>query len=813
MTELSNFTEYTKQVANVYKSGPTVRDISEQLSAQAESVAAYLLPAGKRRGNKWLAGPVFGEEGESLSVVLNGDRVGRWMDHASTDHHGDLLDLFQLTQSLDKGAAVKAAKDFLGLQDHKPAQTIKPRTAHPSKTQAPNMKPAPDTFRGMKKIHEWAYTRNGQRVGCVARFEDGQGVKQVIPFFRADGKPGIPDGLSVPLYGESGRPYVFVVEGEKCVDSLTQMGLAAITWQGGSGAVYKADWGPLKGKKTIYLLPDNDEPGGKCMAELVKVLQAQDRDRELKMVDLDGLPAKGDIVDWIQARVEGWDGYAPDERIKALKGELREAVKHAIPIEIERIDEKPYMPDESPSKSETGEVLGDFRTHNDLVNQRLTDGPLVGALMQKPTEDNVALAFAENCRGDYVYLHGHGKWFHWGGRRFCCDITGTVRETVRQLARAHNVEGNPAPAKNAFITGVLGVCMTDPTFRRDAADFDGENYLLNCPDATYNLRDMTRHEHDPKDHITLMTAVPPNPKGGERFLKFLQEIFDGDQELIDWVQMALGACLSGAIEDHWLMFWTGGGRNGKNTLGDLVLAILGDYAKAVPAETLMSRKNQEHKTEIMNLKGVRLAVASEIEESDFWSESKLKSLTGDAVLSGRFMRQDFVHFERTHKHLIYGNHRPQLRNVDAALRSRLKIVPFNVSFIGREDAELPAKLWTEAEYVLHWLIEGHKEWMQSGRKIGTCPALEAEADDYFSMQATVETWLEERCRQVTDERSNYEWVQANRLYKDYKDWCEEMGIGARSQPRFGERLQAIGFERVKSNGYRYVGLELRELSY
>ena len=151
------------------------------------------------------------------------------------------------------------------------------------------------------------------------------------------------------------------------------------------------------------------------------------------------------------------------------------------------------------------------------------------------------------------------------------------------------------------------------------------------------------------------------------------EITDGDRELELFIQSALGACLSGATEDHWLLFFTGGGRNGKNTLGDAVQRVLGDYATTVPSETLMAR-HQEHKTEMMNLKGRRLVTSSEVEDGAFWAESKINSVTGDAILSGRYMRQDYVEFPRTHKHLIYGNSRPQLRNITQALRSRLKIV-------------------------------------------------------------------------------------------------------------------------------------------
>ncbi|MCF6225768.1 MAG: phage/plasmid primase, P4 family [Xanthomonadales bacterium] len=457
------------------------------------------------------------------------------------------------------------------------------------------------------------------------------------------------------------------------------------------------------------------------------------------------------------------------------------------------------------------ETFGDEADNNtNLITSRLTDSPVVGALMQKPTEDSVTLAFAEKYKNEYIYLHGRGKWFLWDGNRWQVDKRGEVFESFRNLARAYNTTGNASAAKHSFIRGCSKIAESDPRLARLASDFDGDNYLLNCPDGTYNLLTGDKHEHNPADNITLMTTVSPSIKGDPLFLRFLDEVFDGDNELIDWLQIALGACLSGAIEDHWIMFWIGSGRNGKNTLGDLVMRVLGDYAKAIPADTLMSKRNSEHKTEIVNLKGCRLAVASETEEGDFWAESKLKSLTGDAMLSGRYMRSDFIHFRRTHKHLIYGNHRPQLRSLDQAMRSRLKVVPFNVSFVGREDARLPEKLWNESGFVLHWLIDGHLKWIEQGRKVGTCKAINDEVTEYFSMQMTVDNWISERCLEIVDDgRPIYQWHKASELYESFKNWCQDGGVGVPSMTRFGEKLKSLGHEKGVSSGIRYIGLLLK----
>jgi putative DNA primase/helicase len=325
--------------------------------------------------------------------------------------------------------------------------------------------------------------------------------------------------------------------------------------------------------------------------------------------------------------------------------------------------------------------------------------------------------------------------------------------------------------------------------------------MLNTPSGCVDLRTGDIRQAQPEDLFTKITPVSPSREGGEVFLQFMKEITNGDQELIEFHQISLGACLSGAVESHWMLFWIGSGRNGKNTLGDAVQFIFGDYAKKIVSSVLMSKTHEAHPAEIAQLDGCRLATSSEVEDGAFWHESKINEVTGDATLSARFMGQNFFEFKRTHKHLIYGNHRPQLRSITPAIRSRIKIVPFPASFIGREDATLPAKLRECAPFILQWLIDGHCKWLAAGRKLPSCQAIERESSDYFESQSTVELWIAEMLEQHQDvsEKSGV-------LYKNYQDWKLARGESPVSATRWAETM-GKKFPKVKSHGYmRYQGV-------
>jgi putative DNA primase/helicase len=433
------------------------------------------------------------------------------------------------------------------------------------------------------------------------------------------------------------------------------------------------------------------------------------------------------------------------------------------------------------------------------------------SLLQQKTQDSVALVFELKQAGKLLYNHSRGQWMEWDGTRWKYEATLKAFDFTRNLARALNFGGASSSMGSAsFCGGVEKFSQASRTFAVEGNQFDRDNYLLNTPSGTIDLRTGQMRPHEQADMITKCTlAAPDAVSDGATFQKFMLEITEGDEELIQFHQVSLGAILSGAVEDHWMLFWTGEGRNGKNTLGELVEEAIGDYARKIASSVLMAKPNEGHLAELAQLQGVRIAISSEINDGDHWHESRIKELTGDATINARFMRQDHFTFQRTQKHLIYGNHRPQLRSVDSAIRSRIKIVPFKASFLGREDKDLPRRLREEIGYVLQWLIDGHIKWLEAGKKLPPCAAVDAESADYFASQSTPEMWLSERCEILTaDDRPALHLPGSGDLYRDYSDWKKARGEQPISQTRWAQGVMR-GFEKVKTNqGLRYRGLRL-----
>ncbi|MBT9096405.1 DUF3987 domain-containing protein [Methylovulum psychrotolerans] len=201
----------------------------------------------------------------------------------------------------------------------------------------------PQTYNGKPLIHAWPYLdRQGKIIGIVGRYQDGSGKKDIVPFFKRRGSgwaAGAPDDPR-PLFGldrlekQPKDEAVILPEGEKPAAALQGLGICAVTSLGGANAASNTDWTPFNGIKTVYIVPDNDAPGEHYAQTVYRALMALDSPPTVKIIRLEGLPDGGDIVDWLQGFVAGWDGYTPiaENLHKPLKEEFLEALNTAEPV-------------------------------------------------------------------------------------------------------------------------------------------------------------------------------------------------------------------------------------------------------------------------------------------------------------------------------------------------------------------------------------------------------------------------------------------------------------------------------------------------
>jgi hypothetical protein len=300
--------------------------LARQLLASAETHLASWLPAGRKRGNSWVAGDLSGAAGQSLKVNIT---TGAWADFATGDHGSDLVSLYAAIYSLPMGEAYRE----LG-GETKPATRINGHHAKPQAQQEPTRRvvtPVPEACADCPCTHprygppaaRWTYfDGNGEVLGYVARYEPAGERKQIVPWTWDGERWGMGQWPSPrPLYGLQeleARPdsAVLVVEGEKAADAARRFATpyVVITWPAGAMATDKADWTPLTGRK-VLLWPDADEPGKKAMQRVAQIIH--ERASEVKVLEVSDQPDGWDAADaeftgwadckaWMTSRVSVW---------------------------------------------------------------------------------------------------------------------------------------------------------------------------------------------------------------------------------------------------------------------------------------------------------------------------------------------------------------------------------------------------------------------------------------------------------------------------------------------------------------------------
>jgi putative DNA primase/helicase len=345
----------------------------------------------------------------------------------------------------------------------------------------------------------------------------------------------------------------------------------------------------------------------------------------------------------------------------------------------------------------------------------------------------------------------------------------------------------------------LAACELEVSFE----DFDRQPFLLNCVNGTVDLTTGELREHRREDLLTQLcpTRYDPGAKC-PRFRQFLREVLP-DAEVRGYVQRLLGYCASGSTATHVLPILYGSGRNGKSTLMEVVMGVLGrDYATAGLPGLLLVPAGERHPTGEAYLWGKRLVVLSEFGEGRKLDAEVVKRLTGGDLITARRMREDPWAFEPTHKLALYCNHRPAVADPSPAMWDRLRLIGFDVYFAeGRRDPGLKDKLLAEREGVLAWLVRGCIAWHRPGGSEAP-ESVRAQTEDYRVEEDVVGQFLAERWPDKGDVETPGQWDEtpketwrADCLYEKYTEWAKATGIKfPLSQKRLGAALKERGYD-------------------
>lgn len=306
--------------------------------------------------------------------------------------------------------------------------------------------------------------------------------------------------------------------------------------------------------------------------------------------------------------------------------------------------------------------------------------------------------------------------------------------------------------------------------------------------------------------------------------KAILEMQDGDIEMVNFLRRVWGYGITGLAREHIFLVLCGKGRNGKSIMADTIREALGGnsgsdpLATPIQAEMLLdqgrNRSSSGPSPDIMSLRGVRIAFASETDEGQKFSPARVKWLSGGDALVGRFPHDKRnITFTPSHLLCLLTNHKPKAPASDFPFWERLLLVEFPLSFVDRKpqtpderpmDKGLKDRLMGELPGILAWLVRGCLEWQEFG--LAPPPKVREATAAYRDTQDDLASFVEDCCQIVDGDQK----TQATILYDAFSLWYRE-NISARekvTQKKFGE-LMKEKFRREKVGGYYfYYGIDL-----
>ena len=334
-----------------------------------------------------------------------------------------------------------------------------------------------------------------------------------------------------------------------------------------------------------------------------------------------------------------------------------------------------------------------------------------------------------------------------------------------------------------------------PMIQIEQRVLDADEFLLNLPSGTCDLRTGAVREHNAQDYITKQTAVDPSGDGMDVWEDALQTFFQGDADLIRYVQEIVGLAAIGKVYIEALVIAYGEGRNGKSTFWNTIARVLGTYSGNMSADTLTVGCKRNVKPELAEAKGKRMIIAAELEEGMRLNTSNVKQLCStDEIYAEKKYKAPFSYVP-THTLVLYTNHLPRVGAIDQGTWRRLIVIPFNAKIEGKADiknyADFLFKMAGGA--VLQWIIEGAKRVIASDYKIAQPRVVQDAIQKYKENNDWLAHFLDDCC----EIDPSYE-AKSGEVYNTYRSYCNQMGEYARSTTDFYTAIEAADFTRHKT---------------
>ena len=452
--------------------------------------------------------------------------------------------------------------------------------------------------------------------------------------------------------------------------------------------------------------------------------------------------------------------------------------------------------------------LGPATGHSDQTARPAANTNCQWTLTNFATDHDAAITFSDQCGGTLIFSPTCNQWYQRKVQVFepiaDCIAQGVVGDfadmAYRQLGK--DVKAIKSRSK---INAILELSRSPLSVRQELIDIDrnviglADGRILDL--KTGGIVAANQNLFVTKKLGTSYDATAQCP----RWLGFLDTIFAGNQEVVDFVQRAVGYSLSGEVSEQCLFILIGTGANGKTTLINGLRKMLGDYSGTTPIQTLTVMPFSNGQTnDLAAMEGRRFISASDGEAGQRLAEAKIKNMTGGDKICCRALYKDYREYDPQFKLWLATNDLPNVAGSDEAIWRRIRVINFPVTIPeGRRDPNLLASLAAEASGIFNWALAGYRAWKSEGLK--PPPEVTEATSSYRHENDQVGQFIADRCFEDPAAKST-----TKALHEGYTRWSEDNRYTSMPIVPFAKELRKKLFTpRKGQKGNGWIGIDLK----
>jgi putative DNA primase/helicase len=437
-----------------------------------------------------------------------------------------------------------------------------------------------------------------------------------------------------------------------------------------------------------------------------------------------------------------------------------------------------------------------------------------------------AYRFRDAYCKEVKYDHINKFWMIWTGQRWCEDQTGDIKRRADDLLESLRQEASPGEDKDGNETMMKHIRRTRSSKAKKAMieetqhlpgipilpnELDRYKDAINVQNGIVDLKTGKLRPHDRRLKMSLIAEVEYiDGAKCPLWLKFLDEITQGDKELQLYIQRMVGYFLTGSTAEQCLFFLYGTGSNGKSTFVNMISSLFGDYTKNAQSDTIMraDRGNSSSaRSDIARLKSVRLVTTSEPSGGCVLDEALVKTMTGEDVITARRLYREEFQFRPEFKIVMATNVKPIIKHSDHGIWRRVRMLPFVAQIPDdKKDIHLAEKLQAERAGIFQWALQGAVDWYKKG--MPPCAKVSAANEEYRQEMDKMKQFVDDCIISATGCT-----IPSGKLYSVYRAWCSERGERyPSSQSKFSLDLQDNYhfFKRKTARFNEFVDMDLTE---